>query len=165
MKTLAERFWFRVNKSGPVPEHKPELGPCWVWTGTLHRTKHEKGARGRLRPSGGRKGKREFAYRVAWFLEHGAYPELLVLHRCDNPECVRIDHLFLGTHQDNMRDMAQKRRAAFGEDSGNAKLTRQQVAEIRAIGDREPRNKVAERYGISGRHVLGIIRGEWRLHG
>jgi hypothetical protein len=33
MATLEERFWERVNKNGPLPAHRPDLGPCWLWTG------------------------------------------------------------------------------------------------------------------------------------
>jgi HNH endonuclease len=51
------------------------------------------------------------AHRAAWALERGPIPDgALVLHRCDNPRCVRASHLFLGTQLDNMRDRAKKRR-------------------------------------------------------
>jgi hypothetical protein len=33
--SLPERFWKKVDKNGPVPAHRPELGPCWLWTGAL----------------------------------------------------------------------------------------------------------------------------------
>ena len=58
------------------------------------------------------KNKRQQAHRVAWELKYGPIPQgLHVLHRCDNKKCVRVSHLFLGTHADNMRDMAVKGRA------------------------------------------------------
>ncbi len=52
-----------------------------------------------------------FAHRVAWELVHGSVPEgLFVLHRCDTPACVEVNHLFLGTLQDNAADMVAKKR-------------------------------------------------------
>jgi hypothetical protein len=56
-------------------------------------------------------GKTRLAHRVAWMLAHGEIPDgLCVLHRCDNPPCINIDHLFLGTHADNVADKMAKGR-------------------------------------------------------
>ena len=64
-----------------------------------------------------RRGETAYAHRMAWELEHGPIPgDLWVLHRCDNPPCVRLDHLFLGTHADNMADKVAKGRQARGDD-------------------------------------------------
>jgi len=72
------------------------------------------------------------AHRVSWEIFEGAVPgELLVLHKCDNPPCVRPDHLFLGTSVDNMHDKALKGRAPRGSSSPAAKLAESQVQEIR----------------------------------
>jgi hypothetical protein len=57
-------------------------------------------------------GHRVRAHRVAWTIVNGPIPEgMFVCHRCDNPKCVRDDHLFIGTQADNMRDCARKGRA------------------------------------------------------
>jgi hypothetical protein len=106
---VAERFWASVDKNGPVPAHRPELGPCWVWKGKPNETGY-----GRV----GIEGRVELAHRVAWKLVNGAIPDGLgVLHHCDNRMCQRAErdpaksHLFLGDRGDNARDMAAKGRA------------------------------------------------------
>lgn len=95
-------FWAKVDRRGP--------SECWLWTGFLNNRGY-----GRLT----RKPRHLFAHRAAWELTYGSVPDgLWVLHRCDNPPCCNPAHLFLGTHQDNMDDMAAKGRAAAGERSG-----------------------------------------------
>lgn len=96
---LAERFWRRVDKSGP----------CWIWTGAQGH--HGYGRIG----IGGHDGPTVLAHRVAWELSNGPVPEgLCVLHRCDNPPCVNPDHLFVGTQADNIRDCKEKGRMRNG---------------------------------------------------
>src|SRR2546422_5027560 len=66
-------------------------------------------------------------HRLVWSLLNGQIPRgINVLHTCDNPACGRIEHLFLGTHTDNMKDMKSKGRNVYykGEMHGRAKLTR-----------------------------------------
>ena len=53
----------------------------------------------------------EIASRVAWYLWMGEWPHRFILHKCDNPSCVRPSHLFEGTQKDNMMDCSQKGRA------------------------------------------------------
>lgn len=87
-------FWDKVDKSGE----------CWEWIGN----KLESGY-GRI----GYKRKRILAHRFAWELVNGQIPNsLLVCHSCDNPGCVKPNHLFIGTQTDNMRDMMKKNRHA-----------------------------------------------------
>lgn len=76
-------------------------------------------------------GKTRKAQRISWILSHGQLGELCVLHKCDNPKCVRPDHLFLGTNVDNMRDKVSKNRTCCGEQHGGSKLSERQVTEIR----------------------------------
>jgi hypothetical protein len=92
MATLEERFWSKVDKSGD----------CWVWTD--HKT-----AQGDGRIHVGPSMKR--AHRIAYELAIGQIPQgMYVCHHCDNKSCVNPEHLFLGTHQDNMTDMMNKGR-------------------------------------------------------
>jgi len=69
-----------------------------------------------------------------------------VCHVCDVRNCINPDHLFLGTHADNMRDMKNKGRAHLGEAHGMAKLTNSQVLEIRA--SKEPYKVLASKYNV-----------------
>jgi hypothetical protein len=110
-------------------------------------------------------------HRAAWAIANGPIPEgMCVLHACDNPLCHNVDHLFLGTRQENLADMRRKNRqrsyedcvgAPPGEQNPRAKLTNEQVLEIRsALGTHE---EIANRYGISRRHVGDLrSRKRWR---
>lgn len=82
--------------------------------------------------------------------------DLCVLHRCDNPKCIRIDHLFLGTHADNLKDMWEKRRGrgSKGEQNGRAKLTKEQVLYIRSSP--LSRDIMARRFNVSRQNILYI---------
>lgn len=101
-RPLEQRFWPKVQKS---------IGGCWLWiAGGDSETGY-----GRIRV-GGRGTKHEVAHRVSWELTNGPIPEgLWVLHHCDTPRCVRPDHLYLGTVQDNNADRVARGRSATGE--------------------------------------------------
>jgi hypothetical protein len=91
-----ERFWSKVEKTET----------CWIWTGSCPEDYGRFFFEGRIQK----------AHHVAWKLTVGPIPKgdgyhgICVLHRCDNRKCVRPDHLFLGTHQDNMADREAKQR-------------------------------------------------------
>lgn len=109
------------------------------------------------------KGKMQAVHRVIYRLKVGDIPDkYCVCHRCDNPSCCNPDHLFLGTHQDNMIDMTLKGRRAKGEKIGCrreghplSKLTEEQICEIRAISHMKQRD-IADLYGITQSHVSNI---------
>jgi hypothetical protein len=101
-KPLAERFWEKVDK----------IDDCWTWQAS-------KGGHGYGRFY--MNGTQWQANRAAFFLAHGTIdPELDVCHTCDNPACVRPDHLWQGTESDNMQDCIRKGRknAATGDRNG-----------------------------------------------
>jgi hypothetical protein len=86
---------------------------------------------------------------------------LQACHRCDNPPCCNPSHLFLGTPTDNARDREakQRRQTLGGEAHGNAKLTAEQVAEIRrcvAIGRENTIPAIAQRFGVDRQTAWAI---------
>jgi len=149
-KTL-QRFWAKVDKDGPVPERFPELGPCWVWTAGT-----DVWGYGRFLLDG----KKWTAHRVAWLIGSGPIPVAeCVLHRCDNPPCVRHSHHFLGSSADNTADMVAKNRQPRGESNGRSKLTESQVMEIRrryAAGG-VFQSALADEYGVRPAMVSAIV--------
>lgn len=115
------RFWSKVKVTARTED-------CWIWNGLKTKTGY-----GQM-SIGGRKGKIWFTHRFSYQLAYGEIPEgAHVLHRCDNPSCVNPNHLFLGTHKDNMQDMVNKGRKAikYGEDTVHHKLTADKVISIR----------------------------------
>jgi hypothetical protein len=96
------RFWQKVDKNGPIPEHRPALGPCWIWTGG----KTPKGYGLFYTRTG-----TVYAHRYANELTNGVIPEgQHVLHHCDTPPCCNPSHHFRGTPSANSKDMAAKGR-------------------------------------------------------
>lgn len=92
--TPEERFWPKVDKNGPVPVARPDLGPCWLWTACTERFGYGNfSVDGRLRP----------AHRWAWENAHGPVPDGLEMdHLCKVPACVNPGHLEPVTHRENM---------------------------------------------------------------
>lgn len=89
------RFWPKVDKSEN----------CWLWRGS--RQTHGYG-------TFYYQGTMHLSHRISWILTYGEIPTgLCVLHKCDNPPCVNPQHLFLGTHVDNMIDRERKGRGKF----------------------------------------------------
>lgn len=104
--SFEERFWTKVRKN--------DGDQCWEWLAGRDKDGYGMfsiGPRAIARSHG--------AHRVSWMLEFGMPPsKFQVLHTCDNPPCVRPDHLFLGTNADNIRDMVAKGRQALGDKNG-----------------------------------------------
>jgi hypothetical protein len=144
----ALRFWPRVNKAGPTPPHAPELGPCWVWTGTCFNDGYG---------AFSLRGRNHRAPRVAYELTFGHPGSLQVNHLCDNKKCVNPTHLYLGTQLENMRDRHQ-RGGLWACRRGRRALTAAQVTaarELRALGNTY--RYVAAQFGVSLAAVWNAI--------
>lgn len=109
-------------------------------------------------------GKTISAHRLSYILHKGSIPEKrFIIHSCDNKKCINPDHLSIGTPAENSSDMVSKKRQAFGERVGTAKLTEEQVKEIR-ISNLSSR-KLSKLYNISKTNILDIKRNYiWRLY-
>lgn len=133
-----EDFWIRVDSSNL---HDPLK--CWEWTGHKHRDGYGWCSF---------QGKKLLSHRASYIVHFGAIPcGLCVCHRCDNPGCVNPNHLFVGTHTDNMRDMVGKGRGRIyyhkGEKCPAAKLTEDQVRYI--LSSKEKGVVLAKRFLVS----------------
>lgn len=147
-------FWSKVNKNGSIPAHCPELGQCWEWTAFTDRNGY-----GRFQYN--QKG--TYSHRASWMIAYGNIPANTdILHKCDNPSCVRPDHLFIGTQQQNVSDMIAKGRHCHGEQRWNSKLTKVQADEIRERYANGERNKSAlgREFDIHESIVRRILKGE-----
>lgn len=131
------RFWRYVRKN--------EV--CWEWTASLNHSGY-----GVFAPLATHKnGKIEGAHRYSWKLHYGEIPKgKYVCHSCDNPKCVRPDHLFLGTQRENMDDMIDKGRF-------KSKLTIEDVKFIKS--SRLTQVKLAAKFGVRQTTISNVITG------
>lgn len=157
-----ERFWAKVDKHGPLPTHRPELGVCWIYTGGK-----TKNGYGRF-TYGGRNGTQTTAHRVAFAFINGP-PKDQVLHKCDHRPCVRPSHLFDGTQADNIADMMTKGRRYQpdnrGQRNGRTILLPTQVQSIRKRYRKGETNKsaLAREFGVSSNQIgLIVQRRAWK---
>lgn len=145
------RFWSRVRK---------RKSGCWEWIGAVN---------GRGYGALSLSGKWYSAHRYAYETEVGAIPSgLFVCHHCDNPPCVRPDHLFAGTAHDNARDMLAKgrHRALRGRSQPRALLTEEMVQVVRMYRKgrgRTPIKWLANLWGVSASAIRGAAYGRsWK---
>ena len=146
---IAQRFWDKVCKTAY----------CWIWVASVTR-------KGYGQFSDSEIGRIVGAHQYSWFLHHGHYSTMCVLHTCDIRRCVRPNHLFEGTHQDNIADMVQKGRHKTnrGEDHKDTKFTEADVRTIFArIAAGESRSILAKEYEVDYKTVYRIgARQSWK---
>jgi hypothetical protein len=135
-------------------------GDCLEWTCGTHRQGYGLTSNPELK-------KMVTTHRMAYELEFGAIPdEMHVLHKCDNPPCCNPNHLFLGTHQDNMLDMKEKgRRIAAIKTSKKTILTELEVLKIRELyaNGECKMTALAKMYNTTYANIWHIIkRDRWK---
>jgi len=131
---------------------------CWDVTGSLLNSGY-----GRIKKNG----KSALAHRFSWeYHNKKKIPEgLCVLHSCDNRSCVNPEHLRLGTHQDNMDDMAKRNISIKGENHHRAKLTEDKVLKIyKDAHAGESLTKMAKNHGVSVQSISHIKLGRAWAH-
>lgn len=147
------RFWAQLTKNGPV---HVKLGRCWSWLGC----RIPKGY-GYL----GVNGKSIYAHRFSYQIHHPkiSIGTLHVLHKCDNPNCVNPNHLYLGTNGDNRKDSVAKKRHARGNRSGVRKINYNIAARIRRrcvlSGGNTSVKTLANQYRLSIQSIYNICYG------
>lgn len=148
-----ERFmkWVAVQPNG-----------CWNWIGSTRKMKNTSQYEwhGQWRNAAG---ENELTHRAAWRLFKGEFPNVAhVLHKCDNPKCVNVEHLYLGNHYQNMADMWARGRAkpglVQGSKHGMAKLTEEKVREIRESS--ESAKEIAQRMGVARTTIYDVRNGK-----
>jgi hypothetical protein len=144
-QTRIQQFWRRVLVESS--------DGCWTWTG-------------RTSPKGyGRwehEGRIIGAHRFAYMTTKGPIPDgLMIRHTCDNPTCVNPSHLEPGTAGENAADAIGRGRFSKGERNGRAKLTPQQVVEIRSNPAGLNVTRLARAFGVS-KATISLIRSHKR---
>lgn len=144
-----DRFWAKVDKTHG----------CWNWTASTREGGYGRfgiGAHGGI-----------LAHRYSYILHNGEIPDgLCVLHHCDNPSCVRPDHLFLGTKADNARDKVSKGRQSHprGELNPKSKLSEAAVRVIKKLLGRIPQLELAQSFNVSQQTINNIAKGRRWSH-
>jgi hypothetical protein len=126
---------------------------CWNWTGTI-----EGYGYGVLDHNW----KRYRAHVLALEFDGRPVPKgMVACHHCDNPRCVRPDHLYVGTVKDNAIDAKERGRLRTGSHHHNSRLTEGAVAEMRSVytGKRGDVSKLARRFGVSRQTAARAIKG------
>lgn len=132
---VLSRFWEKVNKKGE--------SECWNWLSAKNISEYGQiEYNGNTIPS----------HRISWMIHNGEIPkDLYVLHRCNNPKCVNPKHLYIGTQNDNMKQMVNDGRSCYGERHWCSKLNWDTVNKIR---EEYANDKNVTIHGLSDRYRM-----------
>lgn len=146
MKTREERFWEKVEKSDG----------CWLWKGNRNNCGYGYFWNGK---------KRVLAHRFSFQMMVGIIKKC-ALHSCDNRLCVRPDHIFDGTRQENMKDMITKGRAKHPSMRGVwTKLDPRNYQEIKNLWPSMTLHEIGQKFNISYGHVWNVLHGKVGANG
>ena len=150
MQSLAEKFEAGIDRGGPI---HPLHGQCWVWRGKTMNTGYGFVIH---------RGASHLTHRVSllYFGKVNVFGSRdCALHRCDNRLCINPDHLFVGTRQDNNEDKRLKGRHSFGEKNGRAKLTTEDVQQVRRLFARGlcSKSELSRMFGVCHSVIRKII--------
>lgn len=145
MKTLEERIAEKISVNSKTQ--------CHEWLGSTTKKGY-----GMIWVDNGMK----LVHRVRYEMTYGPIDQGNVIrHKCDNPKCSNPEHLIIGTHAENMKDMVVRNRQATGIKNGRAKITPEIVKQI--INSNKSQTEIAKEFGISQSQVGRIKRGvHWK---
>ena len=144
----------------PNPKHLSfenrltQVGDCLLWTGPVCK----KWGYGKCNRMG-----ETLAHRAAYKIKHGSIPSgMLVCHTCDTPACCNVDHLFLGTNADNMRDMAGKKRGRNWASRPDAENIKKKVsAKMKGVPKSDETRKRLATAALGRRKVIVNGKATW----
>lgn len=147
-RRVADRFWPKVGFA--------DRRQCWEWQAFRGPLGY-----GRITIAAVPRN----AHRVAWELEHGPVPDgLEVCHKCDNPPCCNPEHLFLGTHTENMADAKAKgrmwKRGMSNEENPTTRIPNAEIVKIRELyaAGGVTQRQLARAFGCTQAHISQVIR-------
>jgi len=137
-------------------DSKEDTSACWNWKKSLMWKGYGQTWDGRLVVR---------AHRIAYMLANSVElsSDQHVIHTCDNRACCNPNHLVLGTNSDNMADKIAKDRQSKGQGTGTAKLTPEQIVEIRRDYPNEIRRVTAKLFNVTPQAISHILNGNrWK---
>jgi len=143
---IERRFWSFVNQHSG--------SECWLWHGCMTNGYGQMSVCGTM----------YYAHRLSYCIHFKDPGELETCHECNNKLCVNPNHLFLGTHQENVQHGFDTGRSSKGILNACAKLSESDVREIRQLQDLVPQTQIAKMYNVSQTTIHYIFTGKTWTH-